>query len=131
MSGYHVPISSAKNKPKYPPPFSLRLTKEERAELKRRAGSRSVGEYVRSVLFGESVSPRKLRRHPRDIDHVHASELAGLGSSRLASNLNQIAKAANMGALPLTEDLVTELHGACRDIKVMREVLLKNLRIKI
>ena len=131
MSGSHIPISSAKNKPKYPPPFSLRLTTEERAELRRRAGSKSIGEYVRSVLFGSDASPRKVRRQPRNIDHVRASELAGLGNSRLASNLNQIAKAANMGALPLTEDLVAELHDACRDIKVMREVLLKNLRIKI
>jgi hypothetical protein len=131
MSGSYTPASAPNKKPKYPPPFSLRLTDEERTELRRRAGSKSVGEYVRSVLFGADVSPRKSRRHPREIDKARASQLAGLGRSRLASNLNQIAKAANIGALPLTPALVAELHAACRDIRAMREGLLKDLQIRI
>ena len=60
--------------PKYPRPFSLRLSEDEQE---------------------------------------HAAQLAGLGQSRLASNINQIAKAANMGALPVTPDLIDELYQAC------------------
>ncbi|MEJ7925817.1 hypothetical protein WG908_03495 [Sphingobium sp. AN641] len=37
--------------PKRVPPFSLRLTKEERTELERRAGSMPLASYIKSVLF--------------------------------------------------------------------------------
>ncbi|MBK76767.1 MAG: hypothetical protein CME85_14960, partial [Henriciella sp.] len=46
-------------KPKRPAPFSLRLTKAERARLERDAGSLSLNAYIRERLFGEDVSPRR------------------------------------------------------------------------
>ena len=123
--------SAAVAKPKYPPPFSLRLSEEERAILRQRAGKRSLGEYIRHVLFGSSASPRKVkRRQPSDADRSAAAQLAGLGQSRLASNMNQIAKATNMGALPVTPDLIQELHQACADIAVMRRALVASLGLK-
>ncbi|VXC98358.1 conserved hypothetical protein [Oceanicaulis sp. 350] len=116
---------------KYPPPFSLRLSEEERALLRQRAGRRSLGEYIRHVLFGDHASPRKVKcRQPSEADQNAATQLAGLGQSRLASNMNQIAKAANIGALPVTPDLVRELHQACTDIAAMRAALIASLGIK-
>lgn len=47
---------------KHPPPFSLRLTADERALLDKRAGGRSIGAYIRKVLFGDAASPRKVER---------------------------------------------------------------------
>ena len=115
----------------YPRPFSLRLSEDERAILRQRAGKRSMGEYIRSKLFGEAATPRKVkRRNPTDADQTNAAQLAGLGQSRLASNMNQIAKAANIGALPVTPDLVRELHQACADIAAMRVALIASLGIK-
>lgn len=115
----------------YPRPFSLRLSEDERAILRQRAGKRSMGEYIRSKLFGEAATPRKVkRRNPTDTDQTNAAQLAGLGQSRLASNMNQIAKAANIGALPVTPDLVRELHQACADIAAMRVALIASLGIK-
>ena len=123
--------SAATAKPDYPSPFSLRLSKEERAILRQRAGKRSMGEYIRNKLFGEAATPRKVkRRNPTDADQTNAAQLAGLGQSRLASNMNQIAKAANIGALPVTPDLVQELHQACADIAAMRVALIASLGIK-
>lgn len=117
---------------KYPPPFSLRLSEEERAILRQRAGRRSLGEYIRHVLFGERSSPRKVKRcQPSESDQNAAAQLAGLGQSRLASNMNQIAKAANIGALPVTPDLLEELHQACADIRAMRDALIASQGLKV
>ena len=126
------PFDSTRSKPasKSAPPFSLRLSEDERAILRRRAGSRPLGEYIRSKLFGDKVSPRKLRhRNPSETDRTIATLLAGIGQSRLASNMNQIAKAANIGALPVTPDLVEELHQACADIAIIRQALVRALGI--
>ncbi len=113
---------------KTPPPFSLRLTAEERAELERRAGSHPVGEYIRSVLFGGGASPRKLKRRKPSIDQAALGQALGvLATSHLSSNMNQIAKAAHMGALPVTPDLMADLDTACADIKAMRGALLRAL----
>lgn len=117
---------------KYPPPFSLRLSEQERAILCQRAGRLSLGEYIRNVLFGERASPRKVKRcQPSESDRYAAAQLAGLGQSRLASNMNQIAKAANMGALPVTPDLLEELYQACADIRAMRDALIASQGLKV
>ena len=116
-------------------PFSLRFTEEERARLERAAGQQSLASYIRARLLGDDVSPRKARhsrkpRRPR-IDHIALGKVLGaLGQSRLASNMNQIAKAAHMGALPVTPDLMQELHEACAAIRAMRRDLIAALGIK-
>ena len=117
-------------KRKRPAPFSLRLTERERDILRERAGDISVSAYIRYKLFGDEVSSRKTRRKP-SADHAILSQLLGaLGRSRLSSNLNQIAKAANQGTLPVTPDLVAELREACADVRLMRHSLIKGLGIK-
>jgi hypothetical protein len=40
-----------------------------------------------------------------------AQALALLGRSRLSSNLNQLAHAANIGTLPIDLDTMAEWHG--------------------
>ncbi len=59
-----------------------------------------------------------------------AQLLAMLGRSRLASNLNQLAHAANIGALPVTPDLETELNTALFDVRELRRLLLLALGLK-
>lgn len=109
---------------KAPPPFSLRLTFEERAALDRMAGGKPLGAYIRDRLLGERVARRASRRRPKTDDVAMARALSALGQSRLSSNLNQIAKAANMGALPVTPELEDELQAACADIQRMRQALM-------
>ena len=115
---------------KRPAPFSLRLTEKERDILRDKAGTRSISAYIRYKLFGEDVSPRKTRRKPSADQAILSQLLGALGQSRLSSNLNQIAKAANQGALPVTPDLLAELKSACADIRMMRHNLIKGLGIK-
>ena len=79
------------------PPFSLRLTFEERAKLERDAAGMALGAYIRSRLLDpETVAPRKRGKFPVK-DHQALAQLLGLlGQSRLANNVNQLAKAAGV-----------------------------------
>ncbi|MEM6833831.1 MAG: hypothetical protein AAF562_09435 [Pseudomonadota bacterium] len=131
---------SAGSKPKRrkrPPPFSIRFSDEERAQLDRERGVLSLSAYIRLKLFTEpknQPSKRKalVRKHsaPSAELTVLSQMLGGLGQSRLASNINQIAKAANMGALPVNPGLEQELADACAAIQDMKSHLVTALGIK-
>ncbi|MEM9375614.1 MAG: hypothetical protein AAGA72_05300 [Pseudomonadota bacterium] len=126
---------SQRRERKHPPPFSIRFTDEERAILKRDAGGLSWSAYIRSKLFADepTLSQRLTRkRSSPDVDHALLAQVLGeLGRSRLASNLNQIAKAANIGTLPVTPELELELKDACAAVKDMRATLITALGIKV
>lgn len=111
-------------------PFSLRLTFEERAALEQSAGTRPLGAYIRSKLFGGQEAPRRRRTRTKKPlkDEKALGELLGkLGESRLASNINQLAKAANSGSLPVTPDTEKALQNACDDVRAMRMLLMQAL----
>ncbi|MEE4209986.1 MAG: plasmid mobilization relaxosome protein MobC [Parvularcula sp.] len=108
-------------------PFSIRLTSEERARLEAQAGAQPLGRYMRNRLLESDASPRKAQSRPSVDSAKVAAALANLGQSRLASNLNQLAKAANIGTLPVTEDVAADLSAACRDVAIMRSALLEAL----
>lgn len=121
--------AAQQDKSKPAPPFSLRLTFGERAKLEKMANGMSLGAYIRKRLFGDDASPRKSRQRRPTVDRIAlARALSVLGNSRLASNLNQIAKGINNGTLPMGPDLEAELVSACVDIQVMREELMRALR---
>jgi hypothetical protein len=86
--------------------FSLRLTFKEHAALLHAAGNVPLGVYIRSKLFDRPLPdyyPRR-PRHPVRDEQILGQVLAELGKARLANNLNQLAKAANTGSLPVTPD---------------------------
>lgn len=108
-------------------PFSIRLTQEERERLEEEAKGKPLGVYIRERLLGDGTAPRKLRRKP-SVDQAGLAKVLGmLGQSRLANNLNQIAKAAHIGVLVVSPALIEELDDACRDIRIMRDALLSAL----
>ena len=110
------------------PPFSLRLTFEERAKLERDAAGMALGAYIRSRLLDpETVAPRKRGKFPVK-DHQALAQLLGLlGQSRLANNVNQLAKAANTGSLPVTPDTEAALLTAVAEVSHMRQLLIQAL----
>ena len=123
---------------KHPPPFSIRFTEDERARLDRDAGTLSLAAYIRLKLFTGDEPPPTKRNLTRKVKPKPSAELAvlghmlgGLGQSRLASNLNQIAKAANLGALPVSQDLEQELFAACAAVQSMRQDLIAALGVKV
>jgi len=115
-----------------PTPFSLRLTFEERARLERDAAGMALGAYVRGRLFGEDVAPRKVRNKFPVKDHKKLAQgLALIGQTRIANNLNQMAKLAHSGALPLTPDTEIELLAACAAVQDMRSAILGSLGLSV
>ena len=109
-------------KKKKPAPFSLRLT-EELAFLEERAGNMPLGAYIRRELLGDHVCKRRAVRKPALSDEQYAALLAALGTSRLSSNLNQLAHRANTGALDVSPETEWQLQEAYAAVLAMRRAL--------
>lgn len=107
-----------------PAPFTLRLTPEERSRLEQDAGHLSLSAYVKSCLFDGTAAPVRTRtRFPVRDQAALSAALARLGQTRIGNNLNQLARAANVGALYLTPELEGELREACSAIVELRALL--------
>ena len=115
-------------------PFSLRLTPEERRSLEDRAGRQPLGVYIRERLFadegGKSKRQRAARRPSVQNEQALAQVLALLGQSRLASNLNQLARATNSGALPVNPDTESALAAASADVAAIKAMVMQALGIR-
>jgi hypothetical protein len=109
------------------PPFSLRLSFEERTKLERAAGDLPVAAYIKSVLFGVTPMRAVRQRAPVKDRKALAELLACLGASRIPNNLNQLAKHANSGSLHLDWETKTKINAACDDIRAMRQLLMRAL----
>lgn len=122
------PAKDEAGKPKYPPPFSIRFTFEERARLDADRGSRALSTHIREKLFGDGATLRK-RPGNSPIGDAEAlgRVLGALGASRLSSNLNQLAKAVNTGSLPVSPEVEAELMEACHEVQELRADLLRAL----
>ena len=109
-------------------PFSIRLTEEERGVLEARAGCIPLSTFIRDLLLGEGLAGKRRRVAAPVKDHAAlARVLALLGRSRVASNLNQLAKAANLGVLPASPMTEAELRAACAAVAEMRAQLMRAL----
>ena len=115
------------------PPFSLRLTFEQRARLEQDAAGSSLSAYIHERLFGAEApaARRKRGKSPVKDQQAIAELLAKLGQSRLSSNLNQLARLANLGALPVTPDTETAIIEAAEDIAAMRKLLIEALGLEV
>lgn len=108
-------------------PFSLRLTKEERKALDELADGQPLGAYIKDALLSREVRPRTRGARPVKDRTALAKLLGLLGQSRLSQNINQLAKAANTGSLPLNEEVHRALLESCGAIHSMRDLLLTAL----
>ena len=121
----------AEQERKYPTHLTLRLTDEEWAVLEKAAAGLTVSAHVRERLFGEAVAQRRTRGKAPVKDHESLGQvLALLGKSRLASNVNQLAKAANTGSLPVTPETEAEIVQASDSILTMEDHLLHALGVR-
>lgn len=110
------------------PPFSQRLSVEERAKLDAAAAGMPLGPFIKAKLFDGDLSPRRTRGAAPVKDHAALARALGLlGNLRLANNLNQLAKAANIGALPMTSEVEEELMATCAAVLAIRMELMKAL----
>lgn len=116
------------SKGKTPPPFSLRLTFEERALLEQAANGVPLGAYIKAKLFDGDL-PKVRRRGAKPLaDHqALARVLAALGGSRLSQNLNQLARAVHTGTLPVHPETEEDIRKACEEVSAIRAELLRAL----
>lgn len=105
----------------------IRLTVRERAELDRLSGNQTVSAYVREKALGKHAAKRITLRKPKMEDIQYSTLLANLGQSRLSSNVNQLAKHANMGTLDCSQNIEQQLEDASSAILAMRDALLMAL----
>lgn len=120
-------MNNKENKRRREPPFSLRLSIEERKRLEHAAGDMPLGAYIKASVFKGNLT--RVRRAYRTVEDTQAiaKALALLGQSRLSSNLNQIAHAANIGSLPLTPDVEQDLKEACETVLYIKSLLIDAL----
>ncbi|TRW95239.1 hypothetical protein FNJ84_17170 [Paracoccus sp. M683] len=113
---------------KAPPPFSLRLSPEDRKRLDAAAGELPLGAYIKAKLFdGDLPSVRRRGAAPVK-DHAALAQLLGmLGQVRLAHDLGTLADAAKIGALPVTPELEDDLGKALAAVIAMRAELMRAL----
>jgi len=116
--------------PKPTSPVSFRVTKKQRLRLIDDAGRMPRGAYIRWKLFEEQPKRGRITKETH-IDYEAIARLtAKLGQTRLPQNVNQLSKAANMGALIVDDAVKAELSQACADIASMRQALLSALNMK-
>ena len=113
-----------------PPPFSIRLSESERARLIAEAKGIPLGAYIKAKALGEP--PLSIRRSGLAVEdrRALAQALALLGRSHIAGNLNQLAHAANIGALPMTPETESDLRSTLDAVRSMRSLLLQALGMK-
>lgn len=112
-------------------PYSIRFTEAERQFLDEHSGNKSWAEFIRKRVFGEAASTRRPARRPTVDDQTAGELLKELGKSRLSSNVNQLAKAANMGTLDISPETDNKLQEASEAILAMRDALFTALGLKV
>ena len=110
-------------------PYSIRFTEEERAWLDEVTAGIPLSDFLRPLIFSEALlkKRRKPRKSPVKDYQILASVQGELGKSRLANNVNQLARAANSGSLEVSPDTERALQQACSDIRWMRNALMAAL----
>lgn len=109
--------------------FSIWLNPNEREFLEFKAEGIPLGSYIKDRALADL--PKKARRRGNIVDEkALAQALSLLGRSRLSSNLNQIARAANIGTLLLTPDVVEDIESACEAVRIVRKLLVEALGLK-
>lgn len=111
-------------KARRPAPFSIRLSTDERSRLEAEAQGMPLGAYIKAKAIG---GPALQRAGSVEDRRALAQALALLGKTHYANNLNQLAHLANMGALPLTPEVIEELASTIQVIAEVRSLLLKAL----
>lgn len=114
-------------------PFTLRLTRSERAILERKAAGLPLGEYIRLKALGDSRVNRRKKpkgKLPSKGSDTLSQLLGELGRMRIASNLSQLVTAVDSGSLVLPSHIHTAIQQAFTDLHEVKNVLMQALRGK-
>ncbi len=112
------------------PPFSLRLSFDERSQLEKAAGNMALGAYIREKLLTTPEERQYVREKPTEDRKMLGQLLSVIGKAHLANNLNQLAKAVNSGSLDVTPDTERMIRESYAEIMWMREILIEALGLR-
>lgn len=124
-----APCAPPPDKHRRPPPFSLRLSDEERRRLRAEAGGAPLGAYIKAKVLGAPLPARRSGLAIEDRKAL-AHMLALLGGKRLSSHLGELATLAATGSLPLTPETEAELMAALGEIRMLRALLMQALGLR-
>ena len=125
---FNTASKTKEDRSKQPPRFSIHLSWELRDRLEELAQGMPWATYIKEAVFSEHRKRAKVRLAEIDRKLI-AKLLAVLGKSRIANNLNQLAKAANSGSLAVNIEVEKAILDACRAIQWMRITLMRALGI--
>jgi len=114
-------------------PLSIRLSPQEWKVIREGAArlGLSLSGYARKQILAEETTPRRTRGKAPIKDHKALGQiLSYIGQFRWASNLNQLAKAANQGLLFLTPEIEAAILEACADIRMIKNMLMQALGLR-
>jgi hypothetical protein len=111
-------------------PIPIRFTEAELAYLHEKAGKLPLSTYMRQELLGSHLDQGRRHCQPKVNQKEISALLAALGQSRLSSNMNQLAKAANIGVLDVSPDVEQQLQDAAMAVLAMRDALFTALGLK-
>lgn len=116
---------------KRPYSLSVRLSDDEHALLKRKAGSRPLGAYLRQRALGEQEEPRRKTRAKPPLDAALLGRMLGLlGKSDQVKCLFLLLAAAETEQMKLRTEERAALVDACANVRDVRELLIKALGLK-
>lgn len=122
-----VTTGESKEKKKALSPVTVRYSENERRLLKRFAGDASLSVYIRACTL---KNDRRHNSTPIKDKEALGRVLGLLGQSRIANNLNQIAKAANSGSLLLDEETILKIEQSYLHVCSMRNHLMAALGLR-
>ena len=110
------------------PPFSLRLSADERARMERLAKGMPLGAYIKACALDPSLAA-KVHAEPQESRRaLLARIIARLGS--VADTLKLIRAALERGALDFEPETEGALRTACADLAAIKAMLMQALGIK-
>jgi hypothetical protein len=111
-----------------PSPLSIYFNWAQIDKLDELRQGQKRGTFIKEVIFNSGK--RLVRRYAETDRILIAKVLAALGKSRISSNINQLAKAANSGSLPVNEEVEKALLKACMTIEWIKVTLIESMGIK-
>lgn len=109
-------------------PFSIRLTEDERARLVAAADGLPLGSYIKASMLDRAPKVRRRASPlPKQDKRVLAKALGLFARSNVANNLNQIAKAVNIGTFPVTPETEAELRELLRLVRRLHDLMMEGL----
>lgn len=109
------------------PPFSLRLSADERARMECLAKGMPLGTYIKACALDPKIAAKVHAEPPESRRALLAQLIARLGS--VADTLKLIRAALERGALDFEPETEGALHTACADLSAIKAMVMRALGV--